>query len=77
MIRHLGLFFHSKMVMIILRETLLINIYYMPLVEIKDFNVLIYNKPFFDQPAKIKQEAYGKLIKMSRNVNYATGNLLD
>ena len=26
--------------------------YYMPLVEIKDFNALIDNKPFFDQPVK-------------------------
>ena len=26
--------------------------YYMPLVEIKDFNVLIDNKPFFEQPVK-------------------------
>ena len=26
--------------------------YYMPLVEIKDFNGLIHNKPFFDQPRK-------------------------
>ena len=32
--------------------------YYMPLVEIKDFNALIDNKPFFDQPVKKKQEAY-------------------
>ena len=24
--------------------------YYSPLVETKDFNALIYNKPFFDQP---------------------------
>ena len=31
----------------ILRETLLISV--MPLVEIKDFNALIDNKPFFDQ----------------------------
>ena len=31
--------------------------YYMPLVEIKDFNVLIENKPFFDRPVKKKQEA--------------------
>ena len=28
--------------------------YYMPLVEIKDFNALIDNKPFFDQPVKNK-----------------------
>ena len=26
--------------------------YYIPLVEIKDFNALIDNKPFFDQPVK-------------------------
>ena len=26
--------------------------YYMPQVEIKDFNVLIDNNPFFDQPVK-------------------------
>ena len=51
--------------------------YYMPLVEIKDFNALIDNKPFFDQPVKNKQEAYEKLIKVSRNDDYTTGNLLD
>ena len=28
--------------------------YYMPLVEIKDFNALIDNKAFFDQPVKSK-----------------------
>ena len=28
---------------------------YMPLVEIKDFNALIDNKLFFDQPTKNKQ----------------------
>ena len=39
----------------------------MPLVEIKDFNALINNKPFFDQSVKSKQEAYGKVIEMSRN----------
>ena len=51
--------------------------YYMPLVEIKDFNALIDNKPFFDQPVKNKQEAYEKLIEVSRNDDYTTGNLLD
>ena len=29
--------------------------YYMPFVEIKDFNKLINNKPFIDQPIKNKQ----------------------
>ena len=33
----------------------------MPLVEIKDFNALIGNKLFFDQPVKNKQETYKKL----------------
>ena len=42
----------------------------MLLVEIKDFNVLIDNKPFFDQPVKSKQEAYEKRIEMSRNDDY-------
>ena len=51
--------------------------YSMPLVEIKDFNTLIDNKPFFNQPVKNKQKVYEKLAKMSRNDNYTTGNLLD
>ena len=37
--------------------------YYMPLVEIKDFNALIDNEPFFDQPVNIKKEAYENLLK--------------
>ena len=41
----------------------------MPLVEIKDFNALIDNKPFFDQPVKNKQEAYENVIAMSRSEN--------
>ena len=51
--------------------------YYMPLVEIEDFNALIDNKPFFDQPVKNKQETYEKLVETSRNNNYTTRNLLD
>ena len=39
----------------------------MPLVEIKDSNAMINNKPFFDQPVKNKQKPYGKLVEMSRN----------
>ena len=49
--------------------------YYLPLVEIKDFNALIDSKPFFDQPVKSKQEAYEKLVEMSRNDDCTTGNL--
>ena len=51
--------------------------YYMPLVEIKDFKALINNKLFFDQPVKNKQEAYKKLIEMSRNDDCTAGNVLD
>ena len=40
--------------------------YYKPLVEIKDFNALIENKPFFDHSVKNKQEAYEKLIEISK-----------
>ena len=37
--------------------------YYMPLVKIKDFNVLINNKLLFDQSVKNKQEAHQDLLK--------------
>ena len=37
--------------------------YYMPTVEIKDFDVVIDNKLFFDQAVKNKQESYKKLLK--------------
>ena len=49
----------------------------MPLVEIKDFNALTDSKLFFDQRVKNKQEAYKKLIEMSRSDGYTTENLLD
>ena len=45
----------------------------MPLIEIKNFNALIDNKPFFDQPVKNKQEAYEKVIEISRNDDYTAG----
>ena len=54
-----------------------IDEYYMTLGQIKDFNSLINNKPFFDQPVKNKQEAYENLIETSRNDDYTTGNVLD
>ena len=51
------------------------NRHYLSFVEIKDFNVLIDNKPFFDQPIKNKQEAYVKFVEMSRNDDHTTGNI--
>ena len=53
------------------------NIYYMLLVEIKNFNTLINNEILFHQPVKNKQDSYEKIIEMSRNDAYTTGNLLD
>ena len=51
--------------------------YYVPNVKIKDFNVLIDGKSFFDLPVKSEEEAYEKIIDMSNNNDYTTGNLLD
>ena len=47
--------------------------YYVSKVEIKDFNVLIDGKQFFEILLKNKEEAYEAIIEMS----YTTGNLLD
>ena len=51
--------------------------YYVPKVRINDFNVLIDRKSFFDLPVKNEQEAYEKIMDMSNNNDYTTGNLLD
>ena len=52
------------------------NKYYILLVKIKDFNASTDNKPLFDQPVKKKQEAYERLIEMSRNDDYDNGKLI-
>ena len=49
---------------------------YVPKVQIKDLNVLIKGKSFFDLPIKNEEEAYEKIIDISNN-NCTTGNLLD
>ena len=51
--------------------------YYVPKVKVNDFNVLIDRKSFFDLPVKNEDESYEKIIDMSNNNDYATGNLLD
>ena len=43
----------------------------------KDFNVIIDKLAFFDLPIKTEEEAYEKIIDISRNNEYTTGNLLD
>ena len=51
--------------------------YYVPKVEIKDFNILIDGKQFFEIPVKNTEEAYEAIMEMSKNSDYTTGNLLD
>ena len=51
--------------------------YYVPKGKVNDFDVLIDGKSFFDLPGKNDEEAYEKIIDMSNNSDYTTGNLLD
>ena len=51
--------------------------FYLPKVMAKDFNVIIDKIEFFDLPIKTEEEAYEKIIDISRNNEYTTGNLLD
>ena len=46
-------------------------------VQIKDCNILIDGKSFFDMPVKNEEEAYENIVDMSNNNDYTTGNLLD
>ena len=50
---------------------------YLPKVLVKDFNVVIDKLAFFDLLIKTEEEAYEKIIDISRNNEYTTGNLLD
>ena len=51
--------------------------FYLPRAMVKDFNVIIDKLTFVDLPIKTEEEAYEKIIDISRNNEYATGNLLD
>ena len=51
--------------------------YYVHKVKVNDFNVLIDGKSFFDLSVKNDEEACEKIIDMSKNSDYTTGNLLD
>ena len=51
--------------------------YYIPNVQIKDFNVLVEGESFIDIPVKNGEEIYDQIIEMGRNNDYTTGNLLD
>ena len=49
----------------------------LPKVMVKDYNVIIDKLAFFALPIKTEEEAYEKIIDISRNNEYTAGNLLD
>ena len=55
------------------------SIYYLPKVQIKDYNVKIDVINFFDQPVNKNIKTYGNAIKIAtgQGDNYTTGCLLD
>ena len=44
---------------------------------LKSYNVIIDKLAFFDLPIKTEEEAYEKIIDISKNNEYTTGNLVD
>ena len=51
--------------------------FYLKRVMVKDYNVIIDKLAFFNLPIKTEEEAYEKIVDISRNNEYTTGNLLD
>ena len=51
--------------------------YYVPNVQVEDFNVLINGTFFLEMAIKNDEETFEQMIKMGRNNDYMTGNLLD
>ena len=51
--------------------------FYLPKIMVKDFNVITDKLAFFDLPIKTEEEAYEKIIDISKDNEYTTGNLLD
>ena len=55
------------------------NEYYLPTVEIKDYNIMINGESFFDQPIKNNKVTYENIgkIAIGQGDDYTTGCLLD
>ena len=55
------------------------NRYYLPIVEIKDYNIMNNSENFFNQPIKNKKTTYGNIRKIAtgQGDDYTTGCLLD
>ena len=51
--------------------------YYMPNVEIKDYNVLIDLQTFYDIPIKNKEQTNKNITELFNHDNYTTGNSLN
>ena len=51
--------------------------FYLPRVMVKNFNVIIDKLAFFNLHIKNEEEAYEKIIDISKNNEYTTGSLLD
>ena len=53
--------------------------YYLPTVEIKDYNTMINGENFFDQPIKNNKVTYENIRKIAagQGDDYTTGSLLD
>ena len=53
--------------------------YYLPNVELKDYNIMIHGENFFDQPVKDKKITYENIRKIDtgQEDDYTTGCLLD
>ena len=60
-----------------MKERYTLNIF--PTVEIKDYNVMIDGKIFFDQPVKSSMRTYDNIQKFAKGQgdDYTTGCLLD
>ena len=58
-------------------DRLSLSQFYLPNVMVKDYNVIIDKLAFFDLPIKNEEETYEKIIDISRNNEFTTGNLLD
>ena len=50
--------------------------YYIPTIEIKDYNVLIDLQPFYDLPIKNKEQTYKAITELINHDNHITGNSL-
>ena len=51
--------------------------FYLPKPMVKHYNIIIDKLAFFDLAIRTEEQAYEKIIDISRNNEYTTGNLLD